>query len=75
MKLPRVLVKMGGLQNALVKSNLRFPGNVNYYRALAALHLQKPQLGILIGTMEARNAGTPISELKRSTVEFSRRPF
>ena len=63
------------LQSALARPGVSFPDTVNYYRALAALHLHQPQLGILIGSLEARQAGTSIPELKRATVKMFETTF
>ena len=63
------------LQSALARSGVTFPDTVNYYRALDALHLHQPQLGILIGSLEARQSGISIPELKRATVKMFETTF
>ena len=60
------------LHSALAKSGMCFTEEVDYYRALAALNMRQPQLGILLGTMESRLATStnPIDELRRTSIKL-----
>ena len=69
------LLRWDKLQSSLLLSGVAFTDAVNYYRAMSALKLQQPQLGILIGSVKARQEGLSLSELKMATVEMFETPF
>ena len=52
---------------ALTKSNVVMPEEVSFRRVLTALEIARPNLGILLGTIESKGVGTSIQELKRLT--------
>ena len=49
---------------------VEFPDSAKYYLGMSALELQLPQRGILVGTLEARQAGFPLNELKTGAVKM-----
>ena len=51
---------------------MRFTEEVDYYRALAALNMRQPLLGILLGAMESclANASNSVEELRRASIKL-----
>ena len=60
-------VRRDRLQAALIKSNVAMPEEVSFHRALTALEIGHPNLGILLGALESKGVGSSIPELKRLT--------
>ena len=68
-------IRWGELADSLVRSNIEFPCEVNYFRALGALGMKQPQLGILLGTLEACSRPHSVEELKRTSAKLFETSF
>ena len=63
------------IHDALIRANMVFSPEVDYFRALSALGLRQPQLSILLGTLESRNLPNSTAELKRASIKLFETSF
>ena len=63
-------IRFGRVRNSLVRSGISFPPAVTFYKAIASMRLNPNQLGLLMSTIESRELGNSLPELKRLSIEI-----
>ena len=68
-------IRYGKLESALRKAGIELPTKVIYRKLIGALKLVRPQVGLLLITLESKNVAAPIPDLKRISLKISESTF
>ena len=68
-------IRFAKLEMSLTKSGVIFPPEVAFYKALSGLRLVQPNLGMIMGALEACKVGYSLTELKRITIRVLETTF